>query len=138
MEFKSTMKTKTPIRILTICLFISLILGLVLYKGGYLFSEQKIRINDEQIRSDMPATSEEDYDVDPFKNLKSDGGFVPKNFGKLYVPPPPEFNYSPGLASSKSLVITELHYKKYIFLSTDYESTLIRDQFSSEKAIKEK
>lgn len=97
------MKTKTPIKILIICLFISLIIGFIFYKSGYILAEEKIIINDERTRMDRPVTSEEDYDVNPFKDLKSEGGFVPKNFRKLYTEPYKP-SLLPALSSSKSSV----------------------------------
>ena len=125
------------IQTLTILLFVNLILGFMLYKGGYLFpKEKKIIINDEK-RMDMSVTSEEDYDVDPFKDLKLEGGFVPRNFRKLYTEPYKP-SLLPALASSKSMVLIDFHLEKQFVFYTDYESMLIGDQFSSEKKSKQK
>jgi len=127
------MKTKTLIKVLTICLFISLIIGFMLYKGGYLFSKEKIIINDEQTGRDMPVTSEEDYHVDAFKDLKSEGGFVPKNFGKLYTEP--VVYDTRFLASSKSLVMTDFQFDQY-GQSTSYLSMVVKEQLKSTQTSK--
>ncbi|MGV3609840.1 MAG: hypothetical protein ACO1N0_02755 [Fluviicola sp.] len=98
------MKTKTPIKVLTIGLFISLIFGFVLYKGGYLFfGEKTATVSKGKITSEIRVVSEEDYDVNPFGDLKTEGGFIPENFGKMYSAPPDPRFFS-LLSSSKSIV----------------------------------
>ncbi len=76
------MKTRS-VKILTILLFVSLIIGFMLYKGGYIFSkEKKIIINDEK-RMDAPKNASEE-ELNVFRHLNSAGGFNPENFDTVY------------------------------------------------------
>ena len=82
------MQAKTSIKILTVLLFVTLISGFTLHKGGYLFSEKKVAyISDHNGGSgcEMKAVSQADFGLNTFEKLKLSGGFDPDLFDTLFI-----------------------------------------------------
>jgi hypothetical protein len=116
------MEIKTPIKILTLSLFVTLIFGFVLYKGGYIFfKESQKTVQNKQTTDEMKASANEDYELNIFQHLKSVGGFTPKNFDTLYTPPL-NYNYYPGLSSSKFILVS--------FTQFDYPSEMLHKSYT--------
>ncbi|WP_341904999.1 hypothetical protein [Fluviicola taffensis] len=117
------MKTKTPIKILTLTLFVALISGFTLYQGGYLFSnENKVKyILDPNggTASELKSVSREKYGLSTFQKLKLSGGFDPKNFDTMYIEPPGNDRF---ISSSKSMII------KFKAPQTDLVSSFLKTQ----------
>lgn len=99
------MKVKTPIKILTLTGFVSLISGFTLHKGGYLFSEKKVSyISDPNGGSgcEMKAVSQQKFGLNTFQKLKMSGGFDPDLFDTLFILPLKEEHF---LGSTKSMPV---------------------------------
>lgn len=82
------MKAKTPIKILTVLLFVSLISGFTLHKGGYLFTEKKAKyISDPNGGSgcEMKAFSQQSFGLNTFQKLKMSGAFDPEKFDTMFI-----------------------------------------------------
>lgn len=99
------MKVKTPIKILTLTLFVSLISGFTLHKGGYLFAEKKASyISDPNGGSgcEMKAFSQQHFGLNTFQKLKMSGGFDPQLFDTLFIFPTREDHF---MSSTKSMPV---------------------------------
>ena len=130
------MEIKTPIKILTLSLFLTLIFGFVLYKGGYiLFKKNKKTIQKEQATDEIKAITKEAYELNVFQHLKSGGGFAPKNFDTLYTPPL-NYNYYPGLSSSKSMLVSFEHFDFFSEMLHEPFDIQLKEQFKSVQSSK--
>ena len=100
------MKTKTPIKILTLTLFVTLISGFTLHKGGYLFTlEKKVKyISDPNggAACEMKAFSQKDFGLNTFQKLKMSGAFDPELFDTMFILPIKEDHF---LGSTKSMPV---------------------------------
>lgn len=135
------MKTKTPIKILTLTLFVTLISGFTLYKGGYLFSVGKkaTYISDPNGGAGVGLKSLEDKKIglNTFQKLKLKGAFNPKYFDKFHaVPVLVTDNHL--LSSSKSaIIISSGDFKQSTTLHDSFLSILLDQQFDTLKSLKE-
>lgn len=117
------MKTKTPIKILTLTLFITLISVFTLHQSGYLFSHKKqvkyISDPNGGPSSGLKSISKEEYGLNTFQKLKLSGGFDPKNFDTMYIEVPRNEHF---ISSSKSMII------RFKNPSTDLVSSYLKTQ----------
>ncbi len=99
------MKIKTPIKILTLTLFVSLIFGFTLHKGGYLFADKKVKYMSDPnggTGCEMKAVSQRDFGLNTFQKLKMSGAFDPDLFDTLFMLPMKEDHF---LGSTKSMPV---------------------------------
>jgi len=137
------MKTKTPIKILTLTLFFTLISGFTLYKGGYLFSDEKkaAYISDPNggTEVELKKLADEDFGLNTFQRLKLKGAFDPKYFDTLYGGPVFISGGEHFLSSSKSAVIVNYgHFKNPFALYDSFLSILLSQQFDTIKSVQKK
>ena len=100
------MKTKTPIKILTLTLFVAMISGFILHKGGYLFSnENEVEYFSDPnggAGSELKSFSKKQYGLSTFQKLKLSGGFEPENFDTIYILSSRNEHF---ISSSKSMLV---------------------------------
>ena len=129
------MKAITPIKILTLTLFVTLISGFTLYKGGYIFHEE----NEADYFSDpnggtgikVKSSAKEKYGLNTFQKLKMAHVFDPESFDTMYHDP---VIYSDNhfLSSSKSALISDrVHIKHSFGLTDSFLSVLLDQQFDT-------
>lgn len=137
------MKTKTPIKILTLFVFVTLISGFTLYRSGYLFSDdEKIAcISDPNggLEIELNNLAEEDFGLNTFQKLKMKGVFDPGYFDTLYGGPIYISSDEHFLSSSKSAVIVKYQPIKPPFALYDsFLSVLLSQQFDTLKPVQKK
>lgn len=123
------MKTKTPIKILTLSLFVMLIIGCILYKGGYIFSkENKMNVVFQGQSKKLKMVASKDYALNVFEHLKLVVAKPPTDFDTLYTEP--DVSDTRFLASSKSLVMTDFHFP-FSDMFTESLDLQLKEQFHS-------
>ena len=80
------MKSKTPLKILTLAFFVTLLSGFVLYQSGCFFHEEKQigYIPDPNGGTGMDPLDEKDFGLNTFQKLKLSGAFDPEDFDTVY------------------------------------------------------
>jgi|GEM_PF-6529749 len=141
------MKTKTPIKILTLTLFVALISGFTLYKGGYLFSDGRktAYISDPNggMAVELKTLAGKGFGLNTFQKLKLKGAFKPNYFDRFH-PAPVLITDNHLLSSSKSAIIVSRedlkseYFKQSTTLHDSFLSILLDRQFDTLKLRKEK
>lgn len=141
------MKTKTPIKILTLTLFVTLISGFTLYKGGYLFSVGKkpAYISDPNGGTEvgLKTLASKGLGLNTFQKLKLKGAFNPNYFDRFH-PAPVLITDNHLLSSSKSAVIVSRedlkseYFKQSTTLHDSFLSILLDRQFDTIKYVQKK
>lgn len=139
------MKTKKTIKILTLTLFVALISGFTLYKGGYLFSDGRktAYISDPNggMEVELKTLAGKGVGLNTFQKLKLKGAFNPNYFDRFH---PALITDNHLLSSSKSAIIVSRedlkseYFKQSTTLHDSFLSILLDRQFDTIKYVQKK